>query len=287
LKAPLPDGEQQRHFGTVLCKKGQNRFTVNKPYDMKKRFFAAVAALTVTAAVHAQSTVDSIAAKYKLLPMPSATTLERAFPVLGTYQLTNATEGTGTITVTLDSTNKGLVWVEGLPQGRIKAYLRKSPSTYRILSQKSGDGKQVSEGTLHFDTTSRNLHIALGKAYDDADPTAIFALTPDMSAAGAEGESEVKIKTKDTKVKTEVEGNQVKVKTKTPVSKTKTKVLFYTATKIEQVQDTLSDQGNMSDPMSTDNTQTEQSDASQLSGSTENGSAQQSDSTQQTQTPQQ
>jgi hypothetical protein len=253
---------------------------------MKKGFFAALAAVTVTASVHAQSTVDSIAAKYKLLPMPAAATLERAFPVLGTYQLDNATEGTGTITVSLDSVNKGLVWVEGLPQGRIKAQLRKSPATYRILSQKSGGGKQVSEGTLHFDTTSRNLHIALGKAYDETDPTAIFALTPDMSATGAEGESEVKIKTKDTKIKTEVEGNQVKVKTKTPVSKTKTKVTFYTAAKIEQTQDTMSNQGNMSDSMSSDNTQTQQSDASQQSGSAqESGSTQQSDSTQQTQTP--
>jgi hypothetical protein len=271
---------QQQLFGTVLCKEGQNRFT-NKPYDMKKGFFAALAALTITASVHAQSTVDSIAAKYKLLPMPAATTLERAFPVLGTYILSNATEGTGTITVSLDSVNKGLVWVEGLPQGRIKAYLRKSPATYRILSQKSAGGKQVSEGTLHFDTTSRNLHIALGKAYDETDPTAIFALMPDMSAAGAEGESEMKIKTKDTKVKTEVEGNQVKVKTKTPVSKTKTKVTFYTAAKIEQTQDTMSNQGNMSDTMSSDNTQTQQSGSTEQSSST-----QQSDSTQQTQTPQ-
>ena len=262
---------------------------------MKKRLFAAVAALTVTATVYAQSTVDSIAAKYKLLPMPAAATLERAFPVLGTYMLNNAPEGTGTITISLDSANKGLVWVEGLPQGRIKAYLRKSPATYRILSQKSADGKQVSEGTLHFDTTSRNLHIALGKAYDETDPTAIFALTPDMSA-GTEGESEVKIKTKDTKIKTEVEGNQVKVKTKTPGSKTKTKVTFYTAAKVEQVQDTMSNQGNMSDNMTSDNTQTQQDGTTEQSGTTapqqsdstlQSGSAEQSDSTEQTQTPEQ
>src|SRR5438270_8167786 len=110
---------------------------------MKKTFLAAAAALVIGASVQAQSTVDSIQSKYKLQPMPAALTIEETFPVIGNYQLTNSTEGTGTVTVNLDSTNKGMVWVDGLPQGRIKAYLRQSPATYRIVSQKSGSGKQV------------------------------------------------------------------------------------------------------------------------------------------------
>src|SRR5215217_583135 len=183
---------------------------------MKKRILAAAAALVVAASVHAQSTVDSIASKYKLLPMPASLTMEQTFPVIGNYQLSNSTEGTGTVTVALDSSNKGIVWVEGLPQGRIKAYLKKSPSTYRILSQKTTDGKQVQEGTLHYDTTSHELHIALGKAYNETDPTGIFAMTPENLGADATatGETETKVKSGDNKMKTEVKGNQVKVKSK-------------------------------------------------------------------------
>src|SRR6187402_1561223 len=54
---------------------------------MKNRFLLLIAAFLFTAAVQAQSTVDSIAAKYKLVPMPEALTIEKTFSVLGTYQL--------------------------------------------------------------------------------------------------------------------------------------------------------------------------------------------------------
>jgi hypothetical protein len=236
-------------------------FNLNKPFDMKQRFLAAAAALVLTASVHAQSTVDSIAAKYKLLPMPAAITMEQTFPVIGNYQLSNSTEGAGTVTVSLDSSNKGIVWVEGLPQGRMKAYLKKSPSTYRILSQKAGGGKQVQEGTLHYDTTSHELHIALGKAYNEADPTAIFAMNPQNMGIAADstgaGETETKIKSGDDKMKTEVKGNKVKVKSKTGSDKNKTKLEFYTATKIMQ-------NTNMMD----NNMQMQQSDSTQHSDST-------------------
>lgn len=226
------------NFGTVLYRMGRERmFTLNKPFDMKKRIFAAAVAIAVAASVHAQSTVDSIAAKYKLQPMPAALTIEQTFPVLGNYQLTNSTEGTGTVTVNLDSSNKGIIWVDGLPQGRIKAYLKQSPSTYRILSQKTAGGKQVQEGTLYYDTTAHELHVALGKAYNESDPTSVFSLNTDMSttadvAAPAAGETEAKVKTGDTKMKAETKGNQVKVKSKTAAGKEKAKVWFYTATKI-------------------------------------------------------
>src|SRR5712672_1438179 len=76
--------------------------------------------------------------KYKMLPMPEPLTTEKIFPVIGHYTVTSkdapttsttdatATETTGAtsdVTITLDETNKGVVWVEGLPQGKIKAYL--------------------------------------------------------------------------------------------------------------------------------------------------------------------
>jgi hypothetical protein len=232
---------------------------------MKKSMLAALAAVVVATSVQAQSTVDSIASKYKLQPMPAARTMEQAFPVIGSYQLQNSTEGTGTVMVNLDPSNKGVVWVEGLPQGKIKAYLKKSPTTYRILSQKSESGKQVQEGTLHYDTASHELHIALGKAFDESDPTGIFALMPDMSSgAMQEGETETKIKSGDTKMKTEVEGNQVKVKTKTGTTKNKTKVQFYTATKVMQNHDMMGNDTMNNSTINngaTNNTQTQQSDS--------------------------
>lgn len=177
---------------------------------MKNAIFLVLAAFLVTVSASAQTTVDSIRAKYKLQPMPEAMTIEKTFPVLGTYRLTNTADTTTAVTVSLDSVNKGMIWVEGLPQGRFKAVLRQSPSTYRVVSQKLEGGKSVPEGTLIFDPATSTLNIALGKAYDDANPAEIFALS--TAAAGAEG-------------------NEVEVKTKTKTSKTKSKVVFYTATK--------------------------------------------------------
>ncbi len=223
---------------------------------MKNIFYLAIVALFFSASVSAQTTtVDSIAANYKLLPMPAPLTIEKTFPVLGSYQLNSgadamATSSTtqttdsssnaammapGTISISLDPTNKGIIWVEGLPQGKLKAYLKKSPATYRILAQKTEAGTQVSEGTLYFDTTSRQLNIAIGKAFDDADPIAIFSLNPDAAMSTTTGDMETKVKSEDVTVKTEKEkNNNVKVKTKTASSKTKAKVKYYTAVKIEQ-----------------------------------------------------
>jgi hypothetical protein len=177
---------------------------------MKNTFLLATALLFTAAAVQAQSTVDSIRAKYKLLPMPEALTVQKSFPVIGTYRLSNAVEGSSDVTISLDSINKGIIWVAGLPQGSLKAYLKKAPGTYRILSQKTSTGKQIPEGTLVYDKESNTLNLALG-AYNESDPAAIF---PAATAAIATGEVA-----------------EVKVKTKT--SKTKSKVTFYTATKVD------------------------------------------------------
>jgi hypothetical protein len=187
---------------------------------MKNAIFLFIAALFITASVNAQSTVDSIHAKYQMQPMPEALTIEKTFPVLGSYQLTTTDGSAQTVSISLDSANRGVIWVSGLPEGSFKAYLKKSPGTYRIISQKADEGKQIPEGTLFFDPATNTLNVALGKAYDEADPTAIFAnlntdATTDVAAAD--------------------NNTEVKVKTKTPTSKTKTKtkLVFYTATKAQ------------------------------------------------------
>ena len=198
---------------------GQNLSQKLNDINMKNTIFLFIAALLFTASVNAQSTVDSIHAKYQMQPMPEPLTIEKTFPVIGNYQL-NTTNGTAqTVTITLDTTNKGVIWISGLPEGTMKAYLKKSPGTYRIISQKSESGAQIPEGTLFFDPATNTLNVALGKAYDEADPTAIFTNmnTTTENADVADN------------------ANQVKTKTKTPAGKTKTKnkLVFYTATKTQ------------------------------------------------------
>lgn len=181
---------------------------------MKNTLFLAIAAICFSMTISAQSTVDSIRAKYKLQPMPEPLTIEKTFPVIGSYQLASTAQTTSTtdeqqanVTITLDSVNKGMIWIEGLPQGKFKAYLKKSPATYRILAQKTESGKQIPEGTLMLDPSTNTLNIALGKAFDDADPAAIFASVP----------SDV---------------TEAEVKVKTNKSKSKSKITFYTANKV-------------------------------------------------------
>jgi hypothetical protein len=183
---------------------------------MKNTIFLFIAALFITASVNAQSTVDSIRAKYTLQPMPGALTLEKAFPVLGTYHLT--TDSTSTLTVSMDSASKGIVWVEGLPQGKFKAFLKQSPATYRITAQKTESGTSVPEGTLMLDTTTNTLNIALGKAYNEANPGEIFGTVADAGVSADVANT----------------GAEVKVNTKTKTTKSKAKVVFYSATKVDQ-----------------------------------------------------
>lgn len=182
---------------------------------MKNIISLFIAALFVTASVKAQSTIDSIASKYQLQPMPEALTIEKTFPVIGSYQLTAADGSSQNVTITLDSANQGIIWVEGLPEGRMKAYLRKSPGTYRILPQKSESGKQIPEGTLLFDPSTNTLNIALGKAFDVANPASVFNLNGNVDANTIES------------------GTEVKVKSKSANSKSKTRVIYYTTTKAE------------------------------------------------------
>ncbi len=162
---------------------------------MKNTIFFILAVFLLSATLHAQSTADSIAAKYKLLPMPQALTLEKTFPVLGTYQLSSdATDAqAATVTVTLDPTNKGIIWIEGLTEGKFRAFLKKTPSVYRVIAQKSESGKSIPEGTLVYDAGSGQLQLALGKAFNDEDPTAVF-LAANTESTAVKGKAKTKIK---------------------------------------------------------------------------------------------
>lgn len=117
---------------------------------------------------------------YKMQPMPETLTTEKIFPAIGKYELTTADGGSKTITITLDETNKGIVWIDGLEAGLIKANLRKSPATYKIPAQKLGedkDAKSIAEGVMIYDRDANVLNICLGCTYDAADPA--IAFTPD------------------------------------------------------------------------------------------------------------
>jgi hypothetical protein len=144
-------------------------------------------------------TVDSISAKYQLKAMPAALTTEQVFPAIGEYESSSSTDAPH-VKITLDESNKGIVWVEGLPQGKIKAMLRQSPATYKIPAQKAEDNKDISEGTLIYDRQTKTLMICIGKDYNDADPASAFATPAEPEPAQAD----LKNKTAKTKIKKEV-----------------------------------------------------------------------------------
>src|SRR5688572_15826873 len=124
-------------------------------------------------------TVDSILSKYsaKYVAPRAPLTTNDIFPVIGQFESTTNTEA-ASVSVVLDEQNKGLIWVSGLPQGRIKAMLRKSPSIYKIPAQKTETGKEIAEGTLVFDKESNTLNIIIGKPYNTEDPASVFGTTP-------------------------------------------------------------------------------------------------------------
>jgi hypothetical protein len=191
-----------------------------------------IATSLLSASVQAQQTwdakknptVDSITAPYKakLIPARTPATTMDIYPVIGTYESATNTDAPS-VAITLDEQNKGLVWIEGLPQGKIKGMLRKSPATYKIPAQKTEDGKDVPEGTLIFDKDANTLSIVIGKPYNAEDPSAAFATTTE-DASMAATENVTKTKTKTTSGKT------VKTKTKQPAPKPWT----YTGTKVEK-----------------------------------------------------
>ncbi len=182
---------------------------------------------------------------YKMQPMPDALTTEKIFPVIGKYQLTNKEGASSEVTVMLDPSNKGIVWIEGLPQGKIKATLRKSPATYKIPAQPLGEvavateaeakdaktaknvkaAKELPEGVLIYDKDANVLNVCIGCIYNNEDPAMVFTpaeatVTDDMEKA----EKKTSKTVKKEKIKT------VKVK---PVHYTGTKIIETTAAAAE------------------------------------------------------
>ncbi|MFZ9388885.1 MAG: hypothetical protein ACO25B_13520 [Chitinophagaceae bacterium] len=123
-------------------------------------------------------TVDSIAAKYrnKIIAAPEARAIDKVFPVIGQYETTTNPE-TPALTITLDEENKGIVWIEGLPHGKVRAMLTRSPATYKIPAQKTTDGKDVAEGTLIYDQDQQTLNICIGRPYNNENPASAFIMT--------------------------------------------------------------------------------------------------------------
>src|SRR5688572_10251008 len=156
-------------------------------------------------------TVDSITAPYaaKMIPARPALTTDQIFPVLGRYE-SSLNADAASVTITMDEQNKGLVWIDGLPQGRIKAMLRKSPATYKIPAQKTAEGKDVAEGTLIFDKDANTLNIVIGKPYNSEDPASVFVTAEEPVV-------EVKTKGSKTKIKTQKLKAWVYTGTKIPV----------------------------------------------------------------------
>lgn len=155
--------------------------------------------------------VQEIHAKYEdqLIKEKKELTTEDIFPAVGTYESTTNPEA-ASVVITLDPENKGLVWIEGLPQGKIKAMLRKSPATYKIPAQKTEDGKDVAEGTLLFDKETNALSICIGKKYNAENPAEVFT-QPEMTDEVA-ADKKVKSKKAD-----------------------QPKAWIYTATKVEKI----------------------------------------------------
>jgi hypothetical protein len=178
-------------------------------------------------------TVDSILSKYTLVPMPSPVTTEQIFPVIGQYQSnTNADQK---LTITLDDQNKGFAWIEGMPQGKVKAILKKSPATYKIPAQKTAEGNDVPEGTLIYDKDSKVITVMLGRPFNDQDPASVFAVTttPDQlmttdQTTANNKESKMSDQSKKTVAKSKSSKTKVK-KVEEPAP------WVFTGTKVEQV----------------------------------------------------
>lgn len=95
------------------------------------------------------------------------------FPALGTY--TGTGSSTASASITLDENNKGIIWIDGLPQGRFKALMKKAPSTYKIPAQKGEGGKPVQEGSLYVDPATGELTLVLGRPFNDRDANGFLA----------------------------------------------------------------------------------------------------------------
>lgn len=151
--------------------KPQTPVTTTTPATTTTTPTAPVTTTATTAAPTSWVTLDSNLPEH-LKGVTSSTVEPKHFlPVLGSYATIDAATN---VTVTVDEKNLGIVWINGLPQGTIKALLKKSPATYKIPAQKTTQGKSVAEGTLVYDKDAKQLWISLGTTYNEENPTAPF-----------------------------------------------------------------------------------------------------------------
>jgi len=172
---------------------------MNKNYFFLMAFSMSVA----TASVAQVSTTPEVPKNYKpqakeLLPMPGELTDEMIFPALGRYEYTDSEGEVSQVTVTRDSENKGVIWINGMPQGKFKADLKASPAIYKIPTQKTlqndveepqaeaesaegtaeskarYSGKSLNEGTVIFDSASSKLYVNIGSKFNEDAPAAVF-----------------------------------------------------------------------------------------------------------------
>jgi hypothetical protein len=129
--------------------------------------------------------------------MPAPMSQEAAFPVIGVYQSNNNADQK--LTIKLDEQNKGMAWIDGLPQGSVKAILKRSPAVYKIPAQKTADGKDVLEGTLIYDKDANQINVVIGRAFNDSDPASVFT-----TQAADEPATVVVTKSKGSKTKEKV-----------------------------------------------------------------------------------
>jgi hypothetical protein len=178
---------------------------------------------------HKNPTVDSILSPYesKMLGQRPALTTVDIFPVIGQYQSSVSTDASQ-LKINLDEQNRGIVWIEGLPQGRVKAYLKKSPSTYMIPAQKTEDGKQIAEGVLIYDKDANTLNVCMGCTYNSDDPAVAFNTNTTTTT-----DEPVAV----TKTKTKVNGAKNKTK-----AVAKVKPWYYSGTKIIETTATTGNQ---------------------------------------------
>lgn len=218
-------------------------------YMKRNVIYATAVALLMNAVAFAQETptvtqtkTAEVPQNYRpksaeLLPMPTALSQDAIFPAIGVYELKDKAGTASHVTVTPDQENKGIVWIEGLPQGKIKAYLKQSPSLYKIPAQepfkevvadvqeeaaatapKAKKQKEVApktnmlpEGTLYYDKENNVMQIQLGTKFNEAEPLQVFAnATDEANAASDVAEEGTAKKSKTAKAKTK----------KAPVAKT-------------------------------------------------------------------
>ena len=153
--------------------------------------------------------------------------------MIGQYQ--SSTNADQKLTITLDDQNKGFAWIEGMPQGKVKAVLKKSPATYKIPAQKTAEGNDVPEGTLIYDKDSKVITVMVGRPFNDQDPASVFATTTTTDQTMAADQTTTSNK------ESKMNDQSKKTVTKSKGSKTKVKKVeepapwVFTGTKVEQV----------------------------------------------------